>query len=164
MTSPTLQKEVEVAVPKLLELARELTCNKISDNCKFILTEIKNNENKIQRQLNKKENDLKIPLTLQEQMPALQHLYQDFYDINLQIYRTKKDLTIIDIRYYPKSSLEADYRAMVIDNELMLHCKVIMPPWVNDKRAKFDINWEHKEWLISWKLFLARLKLKSQKQ
>jgi hypothetical protein len=41
MISNGLQKEIEEAVPRLLGMARALSWNKISDNCKFILTEIK---------------------------------------------------------------------------------------------------------------------------
>ena len=166
MTSSTLQNEIEEAVPKLLEVARELTWNKISDNCKFILTEIKNSEDnfQVQRKLRKKENDVKAPVTLQEQMPALQHLYNNFYDINLHVYKATKKLTTIDIRYYPKSSLDPEYRQKVMHNKPMFHCKIASPPWLSDKKVKFDINWEHKEWLTNWKLFWARLKLKKQKR
>ena len=166
MTSSTLQNEIEEAVPKLLEVARELTWNKISENCKFILTEIKNSEGnfQVQRQARKNENDLKIPMTLQEQMPALEHLYNNFYDINLHIYRATKDLTTIDIRYYLKSSLDAEYRQTVMYSEPTLHCKMASPPWLSDKKVKFDINWEHKERLTNWKLFWARRKLKKQKR
>ncbi|MGG9963556.1 hypothetical protein [Ferruginibacter sp. SUN106] len=166
MISSTLQNEIEEAIPGLLELAREVTWNKISGHCKFIVSEIKNSEGNFheQRRKRKKENDLKIPLTLQELMPALQQLYENFYDINLYIYRVTKNLTIIDIRYYPKSSLELEYRQQVANNKPMLHCKVTIPAWVSDKKNKFDINWEHKEWLIHWKLYWERQKLKRQKR
>jgi hypothetical protein len=145
MTSSTLQKEIEATVPRLLEMARELTWNKISDNCKFILSEIKNSDGNFQteRKLRIKENDLKVPVTLEELMPALQNLYNNVYDLNLYVYRSGKDLTIIDIRCYLKSSLDADYRAMVIDNEPMLHCKIPMPASPGSKNVKFDINWEY---------------------
>lgn len=165
MTSSTLQDEIENAVPKLLELARELTWNKLSNNCKFIVSEIKNSEGnfQVQRVKRKKENDLKIPLTLLEQMPTLQKLYKNFYDINLHVYRATKNLTIIEISYYPKSSLDAEYRQTVIDNESMLHCKVAIPAWASDPKVKFDINWEHKEWLTHWKLYWERRKLNKRK-
>jgi len=91
--------------------------------------------------MKKKENDLKIPLTLQQQMPTLQEPYENFYDINLHIYRATKNLTIIDIRYYPKSSLDKEYRQKVIPNEPMFHYKTATPPWLSGKKIKFDINW-----------------------
>jgi hypothetical protein len=166
MTSNTLQKEIEEAVPKLLKLARELTWNEISDNCKFILTEIKDSQENfhVQRVLRKKENDKKVPVTLGELMPTLQSLYDNFYDINLHIYRATKSVTVIDFRYYPKSSLEQEYRQKVLHNAPMLHCKVATPPWLFEKKEKFDINWEHKLWWINWKLFWMGQKLKRQKR
>lgn len=166
MTKDTFQKEIKEAVPKLLDLARELAWNKISDNCKFIMTEIKGSERNfhVQRVLRKKENDKKVPVTFLEIMPSLQNLYDNLYDINLHIYRADKYLTVVDFRYYPKSSLNQDYRQSVLDKPPMLHFKIATPPWLMDKKQKFDINWEHKQWLINWKLFWARQKLKQQKR
>ncbi|HEV7329989.1 MAG TPA: hypothetical protein VGN63_03020 [Flavisolibacter sp.] len=166
MTKDTLQKEIEEAVPKMLDLARDLSWNKISNNCKFILTEIKDSQENfhIQRVLRKRENDKKVPVTFQEIMSQLQNLYDNLYDINLHLYRAKKRLTIVDIRYYPKSSLAPDYRQKVIHNPPMLHCKVAQPPWLSDKKEKFDINWEHKLWWINWKLFWMGRQLKKQKR
>ena len=166
MTQDTLQKEVEEAIPKLLDLARELSWNKISDNCKFIITEIKDSKENfhVQRVLRKKQNDEKVPVTFSEIMPSLQNLYDNLYDINLHIYRADKYVTVVDIRYYPKSSLDQDFRQSVLDKPPMLHCKVATPPRLMDKKEKFDINWEHKQWLINWKLFWARQKLKHEKR
>ena len=166
MTANTLQKEIEEAVPILLEMARPLTWNKISDKCRFILNEIKENQENLhkERQLKRKVNDKKIPVALAELMPTLLGLYDDFYDINLHIDRATKTMTVIDFRYYPKSSLDPEFRQIVVHNPPMLHCKVSLPPWLTDKKAKFDINWEHKQWLIDWKKFCARQKPKSQKR
>jgi hypothetical protein len=166
MTKDTLHKEIEEAIPKLIDLGRELSWNKISDNCKFILTEIKDSQEDfhVQRILRKKENDKKVPVTFSEIMPVLQNFYDNFYDINLHIYRADKRLTIVDIRYYPKSSLDQEYRQKIIDNPPMLHCKVATPPWLSDKKGKFDINWERKQLLIRWNLFWIGGKLKHQKR
>lgn len=155
MTKDTLQKEIEEAIPKLLDIARELSWNKISDNYKFILSEIKDNKENyhVQRVLIKKENDKKVPVTFSEIIGALQNLYDNLYDINLHIYKADKHLTVVDIRCYPKSSLDPFYRQKAINNPPTLHCKVAQPPWLTDKKGKFDINWEHKQWLIKWKLF-----------
>ena len=59
MTLTTLQEEIEEAIPDLFSMARGLTWNKISDNYKFILTEIKDTEENfhVQRRLIK--NDFK---------------------------------------------------------------------------------------------------------
>jgi hypothetical protein len=44
MTLNTLEEEIQEAIPKLFSMAKELTWNKISDEYKFILTEIKDTE------------------------------------------------------------------------------------------------------------------------
>ncbi len=162
LTKDTLQYDIAEAIPRLLDIARESTWNKISDNCKFILTEISNDvENAHQRRVrNKKENDKKTPLSLAELMPTLQKLYDNIYDINLHIYRSRPGMTVIDIRYYLKSSLDDEYRQKVLYNEPMLHCKVSMPPWLGDKWEKFNVNWEHKLWLINLRLALMGLRLR----
>jgi len=158
MTLNALRKEIEEAVPKLLDMARELTRNHVSDNCKFILTEIRDSQESfhVQRRLKIKENNMKAPKALHELIPTLQILYSNLYDINLNIYKANKHLTIIDIRYYLKSSLDSDSREKVLNNPPMLHSRVAIPPWLPDKKEKFDINWEHKQWLIKWKLFCAK--------
>ena len=161
MTSDNLQHDLEEAIPKLLEIAKELTWNKLSDNYKFILTEISSSEEIFheQRILQKRENDKKIPVTIQELMPILQKLYYNIYDINLYVYRSTKKMTVIDIRYYSKSSLDEDYKRMVINNSPMIHCKVSMPAWLSDKQEKFDINWEHYYGWNKMHLFWKKLKL-----
>lgn len=152
--STTLEEDIRKTIPKLLDMARTLTWNNISDNCRFIVTEIKNGEENFheQRKLNKEMNDKKVPLTLSEIMPILQKLYDDFYDINLHIYKATKITTTIDIRYYLRSSLDQAYQEKALHKPPMLHCKVPMPPWLSSKKVKFDINWEHHEGLNRWKL------------
>jgi len=164
MILTTLQDEIQEAIPKLFSMARELTWNKISDNYKFILTEIKDSDKNfhVQSRLIKKGNDRKIPVTIQDLLPTLRRLYPNIYDINLHIYKATKTLTIIDIRYYPKSSLGTDYRQKVFNDPPMLHLKVAIPPWMTEKKEKFNINWEHNQWAIKWRLFLSRRKARSK--
>jgi hypothetical protein len=116
------------------------------------------------KRVDKKRKRQKSSVAFSEIMPLLQNLYDNLYDINVHIYRADKHLTVVDIRYYPKSSLDLDYRQKVVHNPPMLHCKVAQPPWLTDKNEKFDINWEHKQWLIKWKLFWMGQKLKRQKR
>jgi hypothetical protein len=155
MTPDTLEKALNDAVVTLLSLARELTWNKISNNCKFILSEIENSEHNFfeQRKLRKIENDNKTPAALQDLVPLLLKQYENLYDINLHIYKSTKDLTIIDIRYYPKSSIEEEFRMKIKDQQPMLHCKVSTPPYNFEKKEKFDINWEHNNFWHKWKMF-----------
>ncbi len=164
MTLTTFNKEIEEAIPRLLGMARELTYNSISDNCKFILTEIEDLDGNlyVQNQLRKKENDKKTPVPITELLPELKKLYHNYYDINLKIYRARKNLTIIDFQYYPKSSLDPDFQLKMLDKPPMIHCKVAYPPWLSDKKEKFDINWEHFEGLNRLRLILLKLKLKTR--
>lgn len=160
MTQKSIEHELKDAIPKLLMLADELCTNKISRNCTFIVTEIIDNEYNFfkQRQLNKKLNDKKTALTFSEILPVIQKLYPNLYDINLQVYKARKNNTVIDIRYYPKSSLDNTFRTIVINNPPMIHCKVPIPPWLDDKGEKFDVNWEHHTLLNHWRMLLSRLK------
>lgn len=166
ITPNTFQRELETAVPQLLDLARRVTWNAISNNCKFILSEIKYSDTNFseQRETMIKENEKKIPVLLEELMPTLQKNYNNFYDINLYIYKSTKKMTVIDIRYYPKSSLDDEYGQTIINNPPMLHCKVPTPPWRVNEQEKFNINWEHNTLMNNWKMFWARQKLKIQRR
>lgn len=163
MTLQTFENEIKEAILRLLEMARSQTRNEISDNYKLILTEIKDNSENLQeqRKINKLVNDEKVPMALIELMPTLKKLYPNFYDINLYIYKATRSITIVDFRYYPKSSLDEDFRMKVLDDPPTLHCKVTHPPWLSDKREKFDINWEHYEGLNGLRLLWLKLKLRT---
>jgi hypothetical protein len=80
MTSDSLHQEIQEAIPELLNMARGMSWNKISDNCKFILTEIKDSNRSFndQRMLLKKENDKKTPLLFQQVIPILQTFLRKF--------------------------------------------------------------------------------------
>lgn len=86
-------------------------------------------------------------------MPELLALYWNFYDINLEIDKALKNTTIIDFRYYPKSSINKNYLPKVLHINPTLHCKVAIPWWLGEKKEKFDINWQHNQWTIKWKMF-----------
>ena len=162
MSPDTLQDEIEKAIPMLIKMGRDLTWNKISDNCRFILSEIINVDTTAHEERDRrlKENKKKTPVTFSEIMPLLRRLYEDLYDINLYIYKSSKKLTIIDIRYYPKYSIDEVYRQEIINNPPMLHCKIALPPWLSDKKEKFNINWEHNKRWIRWKCYWQIRKLK----
>ncbi|MCB9046651.1 MAG: hypothetical protein H6550_11020 [Chitinophagales bacterium] len=162
MTENTLEREMIGAVAKLLNMAREHTWNRISDNTRFILSEIHDSEQNLfeATRLKQKENNKKDTASLKEILPQLLEMFDNLYDINLEIYKTTKHYTIIDIRCYLKSSLDEKYRKSVAEKTPMLHCKIPYPPWLWDKKEKFDINWQHKTYLNQWKMLIARFKLK----
>jgi hypothetical protein len=158
MTREIFHNEIAAMIPALLDMARLLTSRKIAAECLYILSEIKESELNFhqQRVLRKKLNDKKVPVSLPQLLPVLYEKYGNLYDINLYIYRAYKHHTVIDIRYYPKSSLDIAQQKIVVHNPPMLHCKVAQPPWLIEEKAKFDINWEHRPFLIHWNLFWAR--------
>jgi hypothetical protein len=156
MTEETLEKDITAATVSLLEMARVVSWNTISNNCVFILTEIKNidGENFFDtRKRRKKANDVKKPLPLTNLLPLLTELYTYMYDINLYVYRAWKKYTVIEMAYYPKSALDNDFRQTVMNNNPMLHARVALPLYHEDKKEKFNINWEHNTPGHRWKMF-----------
>jgi hypothetical protein len=151
-TSPTdLVAAIQDAAPQLLTLGRSLSWNAIPNHCLFILSEITDEPTNAhqRRRLTKHLNDAKQPLPLADLVPALHQLHGKVHDINLFIYRATREATVIDIRYYPRSSLASAYRAQVAALPPMLHVKVATPPWLTQAQpfSKFDINWERR---VTW--------------
>lgn len=162
MKKENIYKDLSEATKSLLDMARDLSFNDISDNCLYIISEIKDNDNNLldRRKIRIKENSLKTPKPLADILPDLQALYPNFYDVNLYVYKADRQLTIIEIQYYPRSSLDVEYRQQVQSRETMLHCKVANPQYYSDKKEKFDINWEFEPFNHKWKLFWYRRKMK----
>ena len=122
VTKNNLELNLKEATSTLLEMARNSCWNKISDNTSYIISEIKNDvPNRTER---KKANDKKKPKSLGKITTELKAFYENLYDINLYIYKSEKESTLIEIQYYPKSSLKSDFYETVKSNEPMLHCKV----------------------------------------
>lgn len=161
-SSINLENEIRGASQTLLKMAKDSTWNKFSDNLKFIVKEIRESSDDFNKQpLDRKiENDKKTPTNLNEIMPFFHSVYEDLYDINLYIYKASAKMTIIEIQYYLKSSLPEDYRLEIINNPPMLHCKVPIPPWLSHKSKKFNINWEHRPYLIRLGFLWMRIKFR----
>ena len=166
MNKETLEQNIKSLTTKLLELARECCWNEISNDCVYIISEIKDspeknfNEQRIDRnQLNKD----KTPKSFECTISHLAGIYSNLYDINLYVYKAEKKRTIVEIRYYPKSFLDIEYYEKVKNNEPMLHCKVSHPPYLSETNpAKFDINWEFGGMKQSWKMFWGRRKARKE--
>ncbi|MDY8135409.1 hypothetical protein [Aquimarina sp. 2201CG5-10] len=139
-----LEQNLKEATSSLLEMARNSCWNKISGNTNYLISEIKNNQLNVfdKRIERKKENEKKITKSLEQISTELKTIYENLYDINLYIYKSEKENTVIEIQYYLKSSLEYDFYQTVKNNEPMLHCKIPIPPGFDNKKNKFDINWE----------------------
>ena len=157
MTKENLHSDLAEATEKLLGMARDHSWNTISNNCLYIISEIKDSNGKNfleQRKIRKKVNRNKKPKPLQVLVSELEGIYENLYDVNLYVFHSTSKQTVVEIQYYPKSSLDKDYLEKVNGNDPMLYCKVAIPPYSNDDKSKFDINWElgglHHEWKMYW--------------
>jgi hypothetical protein len=162
VTKNNLEQNLKEATSNLLEMARNSCWNEISDNTNFIISEIVNDEQNISKKQieRKKANERKTPKSLEQIATELKAIYENLYDIILYIYKSKKENTIIEIQYYPKSSFESDFFETVKDNEPMLHMKVGIPPLLNNKTEKYDVNWELGGIRYEWNFFWRRMKFK----
>lgn len=165
MTKENLHNDLAEATKKLLEMARDYSWNTISNNCLYIISEIKESNGKNffeQRRIRKKENRNKEPKPLQIVAAELEGIYENLYDVVLYVYHSTSKQTVVEIQHYPKSSLDKDYLEKVKDNDPMLHCKVAIPPYSNDNKSKIDINWELGGLRHEWKMFWWKKKTKKE--
>lgn len=162
ITKNTLEQNLREATSTLLEMARRSCWNTISENTGFIVSEIKNDSRnfKIQRIEKNKANRRKKPVTLEKATAQLKSMYENLYDIQLHIYKSQKDNTIVDIRYYPKSELESDFYEKIKNNHPMLHCKVGVPFYASDTSKKYDVNWELGGIRHQWHSFWNKVQFK----
>ena len=161
MTKETLFTDLTDASNSLLQLARELSFNTISDNCLYIISEIPKEifDKGAKRRISKRKGRIKKPVELNEVIADMEILYPILYDVNLVIYKSKKNITIIEIRYFSRNSLDVEYRKLVENNPPMLHCKVVYPPYHKDGE-KVDINWEIGNLRHHWNMFKLFFKVR----
>lgn len=153
MQKENLLQDLTNATQSLLDLARDLSFNKISDNCCFFISEIKEDTNK-------KESigdTIKSFKTLFDIIPEMEKLFPELYDVNLHIYKAKKSVTIIEIQYYSRLSLNHDYQEITSRQEPTLHCKVAQPPYYIPGK-KIDINWKFNTLNHKWQMFWWQLR------
>ncbi len=82
MKRENICKDISDAVQSLLKLARDSSFNQISDNCSFIISEIKYSDKNFveQSKIRKTDNDNKTPRTLAVIIKDLDKLYPNLYD------------------------------------------------------------------------------------
>jgi len=162
MTKQELKTEIAQAVPKLIGMVKENCTNVLSENLVYIISEIRETNLKpdAERKSRIKENKIKSPLSFDDAVQRLLDLYDNLYDINLVIYKAEKRRTIVEMRYYPKSSLNNSYRESVVERPPMLHCKIALP--IYHKEKKFDVNWEHNIYRHKWNEIIFRKKMRKQ--
>jgi hypothetical protein len=164
MKKENLYKDISDAVQSLLKLSRDSSFNNISDNCKFIISEIKYSDKNFfkQNKIRKADNRKKTPKPLADIIVELEKLYPNLYDVNLYVYKAGKYSTLIEIQYFLFSSLDIDYQKIISTQETMLHCKVAIPVYASDNNEKFDINWQLGTINHKWKMFWWQRKTKKQ--
>ena len=98
-----LENKIQEATSSLIDMATNICWNKISRNCVYILSEIDESIGKNffeQAKNRKKINDKKVPKTLSAIVSELTTIFENLYDINLYIYKSLSNKTIIKIRYF----------------------------------------------------------------
>ncbi|WP_413669235.1 hypothetical protein ACEN9X_04260 [Mucilaginibacter sp. Mucisp86] len=165
ITKTTLHNNLSDATISLLEMAREASWNTITDNCLYVTSEIENSTQDFcdLHKSRKQKNDQKIPQSLADVTPQLLSLFDNLHDINLYVYKAERNVTIIEIAYYLKTSLDARCRDTIIIDPPMLHCKIPIPNYralKEDRDKKFDINWQLNPLNHRLRVFWTRLKYK----
>ena len=164
-TKSELQNKIRNATSSPIDMATNMCWNKISRNYEYIILEIDESigKNYFERaKIRKKVNDKKTPKSLNGIVTDLTEIYENLYDINLYVYKSLPNKTIIEIRYFLKTSHTAEFYPTIKNNEPMLHCKVGIPPYVaknsnsTEKQELFDVNWELGGIRHEWKKFWWR--------
>lgn len=162
-----LENKIQDATSSLIDMATDICWNKISRNCVYIMSEIDESigKNFFERaKIRKKVNDQKSPKSLNEIVADLTKIYDNLYDINLYIYKSLPNKTIIEIRYFLKTSHTAEFYPTIQNNEPMLHCKIPRPfyaterPNSNKIERKFDVNWELGGIRHEWNKIIGKFK------
>jgi hypothetical protein len=156
MNNNDLIKQLRWSTNTLLELTRETCWNTLSNDCVYLITRISESDD---REIKKK----KLPrntelLTLEELAVELEKLYPQIYDLCFFIYQAQKSRTIIELQYFPKSALDQEFLLKVKDQSSMIHYKIKIPPYWQDRTKPFDVNWELGGFRHHWYLFLARIR------
>ncbi|MVO08107.1 hypothetical protein GOQ30_02880 [Flavobacterium sp. TP390] len=167
MNKENLENKITDATSRLITMASDFCWNTLSKNCYYILSEIDETIGKIlfeKNKIRKKVNEVKTPKHLEEITQDLALLYTNLYDINFYIYKATKDKTIIEIKYFLKTSHTKDFYETIKNNDSMWHCKVAIPPYLSSigkpikEKKKFDVNWQLGGIRYEWNLFLYRFK------
>jgi hypothetical protein len=162
MTRDSIKSEIENATQSLLKMAREMSYNNISHNLSFIIHKVDDGYSQVSNYfkkyaLRKKINDAKPVLTLEEAINELKNYFEDIYEINLYVYKAEKTKTIIEIEI-----TEKDRNGFIREGTPFLHCKVAIPPYADEPKQKFDINWQFGSCNSKWKMFWWKRKINQE--
>ncbi len=169
-----LKQNIEQATTLLLQMARDLCWNNIKDEVKYVIkkvnlevesTENFHTRNKRRKKVLNQEKRLILDSTIKE----LSSDFDNIYLIELYIFKAEKKETIVEIEVLERSELtdrsdfDSEANKNYLHQNMMLHCKVPVPPYAHeDKKIKFNINWQLGTLDHKWKLFWWRRKIKKQ--
>lgn len=153
------EERIKSATQSLLEMARKHSWNEISDELKYVIRKIEPSQSNYSNSFEaashrKKILESKSPLNLSQAIKELIVDFENIYLIELYVFKSSKEVSIIEILFLEKSGLEEKYRNSVKENAPMLHCKVPIPPYISSaNNKKFDINWQLETIEHRWKMF-----------
>lgn len=162
MNKENLKETIETCIVNLQRLTKINCWNKISSNFVFIVSDFNEFERPNffeQRKVRNKVNKSKTILSLDSVIEILDKEYQDLYDVNFYIFKATKKETVIEIQYYRKSNLDADYFEIAKNEKPMFHAKISKPYYVKNNN-KFDVNWELGGVRYFWNHFIAQIKFR----
>lgn len=149
-----------------IKLADMHTFDKIPTECKYLLSEVRCDlrfpDLHRGRKYYKQEKKKKPLLSSSDIVNELESLYGDLIEVYVEVFRVKRNLTIIEVRYLLNRSVDDidEYLAMkmIIKDQLPIFRAVITsPPYVFDlENEKFDINWRFKAIKCRWNMLKAR--------
>lgn len=158
-----LEQVINEASHKLLEMLNEHVKNNVSNNFYYVINrpgkENSPTSNFFERnRIRKKLLNSKEILDLKDSVNNLKSFFNEIYLIELYLFKSERNRTIIEIEIMEKDALEEKYRESIKTNPPGLHCKVALPPYVKAGSAEiFDINWQLGSLKHKWKMFCWKM-------
>ena len=152
MDNNDLIKQLMRSTNTLLQLASETCWNPLSNDCVYFISRISESEDeKVKKKKLPKNGKL---LTLEElEIELEKNLSPDLRLMFFLSTRPKKNRTIIELQYFPKSAFDPEFLLKVQDQPPLIHHKIKIPPYWRDKTKPFDVNWELGGFRHHWYLF-----------
>jgi hypothetical protein len=161
MTTEQLKENLLKTAFDIIGVAREKCNNYFSDNIEFVIRRFDVSEldffelYKMRRETYEKSKKLSVDKVVQELFYELRELSW----IDLQIYKSEKNRTIIEIQLVKRQLNES-----LGDMELTpsFHASIPTPQYSIDSNDKFDINWQQDTLNHRLKYFLWKIKTKNK--
>jgi hypothetical protein len=158
-----IKRVIKQSTLDLYKIIEKECWNNISTNTLYFISEIKHpvdGDIVEYRKNDLKKNQKKKPLSLNKVVEHFKEFYDDCYDINLHVFKSRKNVTIIDVKYFLKTSLDSSAYFDVKDRAPMVHAKFILPPYRANDYEKHDVNWQLGGFTHFWRKYLMNMKFK----